>query len=72
MILNHSPEQLLHDRLVTGTRNGKVCENLLKEKKLTSEKALDIACAVERQLLRDRGDQLKVVGLKNLAKINFF
>ena len=38
-----TPEQLLRDRLVTGTRNGKVRENLLKEKKLTLEKALDIA-----------------------------
>lgn len=27
-----TPEQLLRDRLVTGTRNGKVRENLLKEK----------------------------------------
>ena len=42
-----TPEQLLGDRLVTGTRNGKVRENLLKEKKLTLEKALDIARAAE-------------------------
>ena len=42
-----TPEQLLRDRLVTGTRNGKVRENLLKEKKLTLEKALDIARAAE-------------------------
>ena len=33
--------------MVTGTRNGKVRENLLKEKKLTLEKALDIARASE-------------------------
>ena len=43
-----TPDQLLQDRLVTGTRNAKVCENLLKEKKLTLEKALDITCAAER------------------------
>ena len=37
-----TPDQLLRDRLVTGTRNAKVRENLLKEKKLTLEKAVDI------------------------------
>lgn len=42
-----TPEQLLRDRLVTGSRNGKVRENLFKEKKLTLEKALDIARASE-------------------------
>ena len=42
-----TPEQPLRDRLVTGTRNGKVRENLLKEKKLILEKALDIARAAE-------------------------
>ena len=43
-----TPDQLLRDRFVTGTRNGKVRENLLKEKKLSLEKALDIARAAER------------------------
>ena len=42
-----TPDQLLRDRLVTGTRNAKVHENLLKEKKLTLEKAVDIARAAE-------------------------
>ena len=42
-----TPDQLLRDWFVTGTRNGKVRENLLKEKKLTLEKALDIASAAE-------------------------
>ena len=42
-----TPDQLLRDRLVIGIRNGKVRENLLKEKKLTLEKALDIASAAE-------------------------
>ena len=42
-----TPDQLLRDRLVTGTRNAKVRENLLKEKKLTLEKAVDIARAAE-------------------------
>ena len=32
---------------MTGTRNAKVRENLLKEKKLTLEKAVDIARAAE-------------------------
>ena len=40
-------DQLFRDRLVTGTRNAKVPENLLKEKKLTLEKAVDIARAAE-------------------------
>ena len=40
-----TPDQLLRDRLVTGPRNAKVRENLLKEKKLTLEKAVDIARA---------------------------
>jgi len=40
-------DQLLRDRLVTGTRNTKTRENLLREKKLTLEKALDIARATE-------------------------
>ena len=34
-----TPDQLLRDRLVTGIKNAKVRENLLKEKKLTLEKA---------------------------------
>ena len=42
-----TPDQLLRDRLVTGARNAKVRENLLKEKKLTLEKAVDIARAAE-------------------------
>ena len=42
-----TPDQLLRDRLVTGARNTKVRENLLKEKKLTLEKAVDIARAAE-------------------------
>ena len=42
-----TPDQLLRDRLVTGTRIAKVRENLLKEKKLTLEKAIDIAHAAE-------------------------
>ena len=42
-----TPDQLLRDRLVTGTKTAKVRENLLKEKKLTLEKAIDIACAAE-------------------------
>jgi len=42
-----TPDQLLWDRLVTGTRNAKVRENLLKQKKLTLEKAVDIARASE-------------------------
>jgi len=42
-----TPDQLLRDRLVTGTKTAKVCENLLKEKKLTLEKAIDIAHAAE-------------------------
>ena len=41
------PDQLLQDRLVTGTRNAKVPENLLKEKKLTLEKAVDIVRVAE-------------------------
>ena len=40
-------DQLLRDRLVTGTKTAKVRENLLKEKKLTLEKAIDIARAAE-------------------------
>ena len=42
-----SPDQLLQDRRVTGTKTAKVRENLLKEKKLTLEKAIDIARAAE-------------------------
>ena len=42
-----TPDQLLWDRLVTGTKSAKVHENLLKEKKLTLEKAIDIARAAE-------------------------
>ena len=42
-----TPDQLLRDRLVTGVRIAKVRENLLKEKKLTLEKAIDIAHAAE-------------------------
>ena len=42
-----TPDQLLRDQLVAGARNAKVRENLLKEKKLTLEKAVDIACADE-------------------------
>ena len=42
-----TPDQLLRDRLVTGTRNGKARENLLEGKKLTLEKALDIACVAD-------------------------
>ena len=41
------PDQLLQDRLVTGTKTAKVRENLLNEKKLTLEKAIDIARATE-------------------------
>ena len=40
-------DPLLRDRLVTGTKTAKVRENLLKEKKLTLEKAIDIARAAE-------------------------
>ena len=40
-------DQLLLDRLLTGTKTDKVHENLLKEKKLTLEKAIDITCAPE-------------------------
>ena len=43
-----TPGQLLRDRLMTGTRNAKVRENLLKDKKLTLEKAVNIARAAER------------------------
>ena len=42
-----TPDQLLRDRLVTGTKTAKVREHLLKEKKLTVEKAIDIARAAE-------------------------
>ena len=42
-----TPDQLLWDRLVTGTKTAKVRENLLKEKKLPLEKAKDIARAAE-------------------------
>ena len=42
-----TPDQLLRDRLVTGTRNAEVRENLLKEKKLTLEKAVDTGRAAE-------------------------
>ena len=42
-----TPDQLLRDQLVTGTKTAKVRENLLKEKKLTLEKAIDIARAAE-------------------------
>ena len=42
-----TPDQLLRDRLVTSTRNAKVREDLLKEKKLTLEKVVDIARAAE-------------------------
>ena len=42
-----TPDQLLRDRLVTGTRNAKVRANLLKEKKLTLERAVDVAHAAE-------------------------
>ena len=42
-----APDQLLRDRLVTGTKTAKVRENLFKEKKLTREKAIDIARAAE-------------------------
>ena len=40
-----TPDQLLRDRLVPSTGNAKVRENLLKEKKLTLEKAVNIARA---------------------------
>ena len=36
-----TPDQLLRNRLVTGTKTAKVRENLLKEKKLTLEKAIE-------------------------------
>ena len=39
------PDQLLRDRLVTGTRNAKVRENLLKEKKFILEKEVDVVRA---------------------------
>ena len=42
-----TPNQLLQERLITGTKTVKVRENLLNEKKLTLEKAIDIACAAE-------------------------
>ncbi|XP_068697065.1 uncharacterized protein [Montipora foliosa] len=42
-----TPDQLLRDRLVRGTRNATVHENLLKEKHLTLEKAVDIPRAAE-------------------------
>ena len=42
-----TPDQLLRERLVTGTKTAKVRENLLKEKKLTLEKAIDISRAAE-------------------------
>ena len=40
-------DQLLRDRLVAGTKTAKVRENLLKEKKFTLEKAIDIARTAE-------------------------
>ena len=42
-----TPDHLLRDRLVKGIKNAKIHENLLKEKKLTLEKAIDIAHAAE-------------------------
>ena len=42
-----TPDQLLRDRLVTGIKTAKVRENLLKEKKMTLKKAIDIARAAE-------------------------
>ena len=50
-----TPDQLPRDRLVTGTRNGEVRANLLKEKKLTLEKALDIARAAESTASQMKG-----------------
>lgn len=42
-----TPEQILRDRLVTGIRIAKVRERLLRDNKLTLEKALDIVRAAE-------------------------
>ena len=42
-----TPDQILRDRLVTGIRDAKVRERLLRDNKLTLEKALDIVRAVE-------------------------
>ena len=55
-----TPDQLLRDRLVTGIKNAKVRENLLKEKKLTLEKAIDIAHAAE-----STAAQMKVISAKS-------
>ena len=46
-----TPDLLLQDRLVTGTKTAKVRENLLKEKKLSLEKAIDIARAAESRAM---------------------
>ena len=42
-----TPDQILRDRLVTGIRDVKVRERLLRDNKLTLEKALDIVRAAE-------------------------
>ena len=42
-----TPDQILRDRLVTGIRDEKVRERLLRDNKLTLEKALDIVRAAE-------------------------
>ena len=42
-----TPDQILRDRLVTGIRDAKVRERLLRDNKLTLEKALDIVRAAE-------------------------
>ena len=55
-----TPDQLLRDRLVTGTKTAKVRESLLKEKKLTLEKAIDIARAAE-----SRAVQIKVMSAES-------
>ena len=42
-----TPDQILRDRLVTGIRDVQVRERLLRDYKLTLEKALDIVRAAE-------------------------
>ena len=42
-----TPDQIFRDRLVTGIRDAKVRERLLRDNKLTLEKALDIVRAAE-------------------------
>ena len=55
-----TPTQLLQDQLLTGNKTAKVHKNLLKVKKLTFEKAIDIARATKSTAV-----QMKVISAES-------